>query len=133
MIEEVRARPKCWSPGCPALTMSKWDSRVCWIHAIRYVIRGERLPLSVVPLRELVERTMRCNQHPDIPGKHWTQAHLAEHIGCSRRHIERLMTGKDQAQTLGIRAAEKWADRFKLHPTDIWGDAYWLMVNEVAA
>ena len=67
---------------------------------------------------------MLTRQHPDFPNRTWHQGLVAEELGISRKHLERLLNGRDQAQSLGITTAEKWADRFQLHPIDIWGDAY---------
>lgn len=115
---------RCWAADCPSRVMSKWDSRVCWIHAIRYVIKGEQLPLSIAPLQDRIDQ-MLTRPHPERAGKTWSSEQVADVLGISRKHVERIRHGaKDQARELRLGDAEKWASRFQLHPCDIWGDVY---------
>lgn len=123
---------KCWSPWCPSIAMCPEDNRVCWIHRTRYVLLGESLPLSVVPIQERIEHMM-TRPHPGMNGRTWNPDLIAELGGTSRERIERMLAGRNRKGSLSLARAEQWADVLHVHPSELWGDVYYQHVQKVAA
>ena len=80
--------------------------------------------MSVVPVQEMVRRRMREK----------SIAEIADELGVASRQVSRVLyNDRFFKPNFSIGVAERWADRFKLHPFDIWGDVYWRHATRVAA